>query len=239
VQHSLKKSDSDFEYPPKTREQVLEVSVFLFLIVPSMALSFFAFKQGNIGFTLTAFATILRDLALVSLILFFLWRNREPVKNIGWNLRNFEIEIAVGVVLFIPLFYVAGLLDAALVQTGFSSPKTPLPSLEAAGGIGATILGIVLVAVVAFAEEVIFRGYLLLRFDAITSNPTVAVILSTLIFTLGHGYEGTAGIVTVGFLGLVFALTYRWRKSLIAPIMMHFLQDFIGIVLAPLAGSGR
>ena len=230
MQHSLKKSDSDFEYPPKTREQVLEVSVFLFLIVPSMALSFFAFKQGNIGFTLTAFATILRDLALVSLILFFLWRNREPVKNIGWNLRNFEIEIAVGVVLFIPLFYIAGLLDAALV---------PLTSLEAAGGIGATILGIVLVAVVAFAEEVIFRGYLLLRFDAITSNPTVAVILSTLIFTLGHGYEGTAGIVTVGFLGLVFALTYRWRKSLIAPIMMHFLQDFIGIVLAPLAGSGR
>ena len=52
-------------------EQLVEVSIFLFLIVPSMVLSFFAVKQGTLSFVLVAFATILRDLALVSLILFF------------------------------------------------------------------------------------------------------------------------------------------------------------------------
>jgi hypothetical protein len=47
-----------------------------------------------------------------------------------------------------------------------------------------------------------------------------------------------AGVVTVGAMGLVFALVYMWRKSLVAPIVMHFLQDFIGIVLLPLFGRG-
>ena len=238
MRYSLKEPNHGSEYTPTTREQFFEVSVFLFLIVPSIALSFFVLKQENIGFTLTAIATILRDLALVSLILFFLWRNREPAGNIGWNLKNYEREIAVGALLFIPIFYTGGLLDEALIRTGLSSQKSPVSYLEAAGGIGTTILGISLVSVVAFTEEIIFRGYLILRFDAVTSSPKIAVILSTLIFSLGHGYEGTAGVLTVGFLGLVFALTYRWRKSLIAPIVMHFLWDFIGIVLAPLEGSG-
>ena len=31
---------------------------------------------------------------------------------------------------------------------------------------------------------------------------------------LGHGYEGTASVVTVGFIGLAFALVYQWRGSL-------------------------
>jgi len=41
-------------------EQLVEVSVFLFLIVPSMALSFFAVKQGSLSFTFVAFGVILQ-----------------------------------------------------------------------------------------------------------------------------------------------------------------------------------
>ena len=55
-----------------------------------------------------------------------------------------------------------------------------------------------------------------------------------MIFSLGHGYEGASGMVTVGVLGFVFAVVYLWRESLVAPITMHFLQDFMGVVLVPL-----
>jgi membrane protease YdiL (CAAX protease family) len=54
------------------------------------------------------------------------------------------------------------------------------------------------------------------------------------VFSLGHGYEGTAGVITVGVMGIVFAAVYLWRGSLVAPIAMHFLQDFMSIVLQPL-----
>jgi membrane protease YdiL (CAAX protease family) len=218
-------------------EQLVEVSVFLFLIVPSMVLSFFAVKQGSLSFVLVAFATILRDLALVSLILFFVWRNSEPINWIGWTFRKARKEIALGIGLYIPFFIAAGFLERALQVAGFSVPSTPLPSM-AAKGMGELLLAIALVAVVALGEETIFRGYLILRLKAITVSPAAAALLSAAIFSLGHGYEGSAGVVTVGVMGVIFALIYMWRQSLVAPIVMHFLQDFIGIVLLPLFGKG-
>jgi membrane protease YdiL (CAAX protease family) len=218
------------------KEQITEASVFLFLIVPSMIISFFVMKRGGIGFVLIAFSTILRDLALVSLILFFLWRNGEPLEIIGWRFNNARKEAVLGVWLFIPFFFVTGLLENSLRKLGFSAPATPLPSLIAEKTTMEFLLASVMVVIVAMAEETIFRGYLLLRFKNIMANTAAAVVISAVIFSLGHGYEGSAGVVTVWVMGLFFALVYIWRQSLVAPMVMHFLQDFIGIVLVPLVG---
>jgi membrane protease YdiL (CAAX protease family) len=106
------------------------------------------------------------------------------------------------------------------------------PALQAEGGLEVA-LAVVLVSVVALAEETIFRGYLLLRLRALFGSAG-AVVLSSIIFAIGHGYEGSAGLVTVGIMGAIFALIYLWRGSLIAPVVMHFIQDFLGIVLIPL-----
>lgn len=222
--------------PDSRKEQILEVSVFLFLIVPSMVLSFFIIRQGGLGFRFTAVSVILRDLALVSLISFFLWRNREPLDRLGWNCKNGWKDAALGVGLFIPMFFGAGILDQLLQSVGFSAPATPMPSFLAAKGGAEIILAAVLVVVVALAEETIFRGYLLLRFQGLKLLPVGAALLSAFIFSLGHGYEGSSGVVTVGTMGLVFALVYLWRGSLVAPIVMHFLQDFISIVIPAVLG---
>ena len=216
------------------REQVIEVAVFNFLIVPSMVFSFFAIKGENIGFVVVAVSTIVRDLALVSLILFFLWRNGESVYKIGWTFKNMRKEIFAGAVLFVPVFFIASLLESFLHGAGLSEPSKPLPALISEKGPGEFLLAVVMVVVVALAEETIFRGYLLLRFRAFMRGTTAAVLLSSVVFSLGHGYEGAAGVITVGFIGAVLALIYLWRKSIAAPVVMHFLQDFTGIVLLPL-----
>lgn len=222
--------------PDSRKEQLLEVSVFLFLIVPSMVLSFFVIRQGSLGFVFTAISVILRDAALVSLILFFLWRNREPLARIGWIVKNGRKDVALGIGLFFPIFFIGGLLDQALQAAGFSAPATPMPSFLAAKGGAELVLAFFLVVVVAIAEETIFRGYLLLRLQGVNLSQTGAVLLSAVIFSLGHGYEGTSGVVTVGTMGLVLAVIYLWRQNLVAPMVIHFLQDFTGIVLAPLLG---
>lgn len=214
-------------------EQLAEVSVFLFLIVPSMALSFLAVQQGGLSFAFVAISIILRDLALVSLILFFLWRNGEHVTAIGWTFRNRGKEIGVGLFLFIPVFAGAAALELALQVLGLSTPSKPLPSFLAPTGMGEMGLALALVAVVAVAEETIFRGYLLLRLKAVTRSTAMATVLSAGIFALGHGYEGPAGVATVGVMGFVLALIYLWRRSLLAPVVIHFLQDFVSIILLP------
>jgi membrane protease YdiL (CAAX protease family) len=216
------------------REQTIEVAVFLFLIGPSLALSFFAGAETNIGFVLEAFATILRDLSLLALILFFLWRNRETIGHIGWTIQHVWQDIAIGAVLFVPMFFGTAQLDRFLSSLGFSSPTAPLPSLEPSRSTPEMLLALVLVIIVALTEESIFRGYLLLRFEAIIGSPFWSVLLAAVVFSLGHGYEGTAGVVTVGTMGLALCLVYLWRKSLVAPFTMHFLQDLVAIVLVPL-----
>lgn len=217
-------------------QQLVEVLVFLFLIVPSMVLSFFVVRSGSLNFKFVAVSTIVRDLSLVSLVLYFLWRNGESLRSLGWDLKNWQKEAFLGLALFGPVFLGAGFLDDLLRQAGVPAPTTPTPAFFQVQGAGEIVLAFFLVVIVALVEETIFRGYLLLRFQAMPHHPFGAAVLSSVIFALGHGYEGTSGVITVGTLGLVFALIYLWRGSLVAPMVMHFLQDFIGIILPPLLG---
>jgi membrane protease YdiL (CAAX protease family) len=219
--------------PLSLKEQQLELAVFLFLIVPSLAYSFVATGSGSGSVTLpsTAIAIILRDLALVALILFFLWHNVEPVKKIGWTIIHGYRDAAIALILFLPLFFLMALLDTYLTGVGFSNVwEVAGPSTT---GLYDPVLAVILVVVVAIAEETIFRGYLMLRLNGVFGSLAAAIILSSVIFAIGHGYEGSAGVITVGVMGLVFALIYAWRKSLVAPIILHFLQDLTVIVLIP------
>lgn len=220
------------------RVQTVEVCVFVFLILPSMVLSFFVSGSGSgssPSFILGASAITVRDLALLGLVLFFLWRNGESIRTVGWTRDRIMPEIILGIALFIPTFLAGMYIDSLVEKLGLSTPAHE-------GGPGALVprtladfvMAGVLVGVVAVVEETIFRGYLMLRFKAITASTAVAVVLSTALFSVGHGYEGSAGVVTVGFLGFVFAVVYAWRGSVVAPVVMHFLQDFLAIVVVPL-----
>jgi uncharacterized protein len=221
------------------KEQAIELGVFLSLIVPSLILSLFAIGQGKLGFVITALAIIARDLALTGLVLFFIWRNGEPVARIGWTSRKGVKYAALGVLLFPLLFFGAAALESVFLHLGLSAPSKPRPSFLSFQGWIEVPLAVVLVIVVAVAEETIFRGYLILRFVGVGANVRTAALLSSVVFSLGHGYEGSAGLVTVGIMGLVFAVVYLRTGSLVAPMVMHFLQDFISVVVAPLIGNAH
>jgi membrane protease YdiL (CAAX protease family) len=211
---------------------LIEVLVFLFLIVPSMVLSLVGQPLGQLNFTSVAIAIMVRDLALVSLVFYLIWRNGESLQSLGWVWENRQRDLMLGVILFLPFTMGAHYLEGFLRRVGLSAPAAP--AFLSVHGPGQIVLGLVLVTVVALAEETMFRGYLLLRFQGAGLGPLGAAGLAAVIFALGHGYEGAAGIVTVFFMGLTFALIYLWRGSLLAPCVMHFLQNFSGIILPAL-----
>lgn len=242
VSHMLgSEAQDEARIGPGRFEQSIEVAVFLFLLVPSLFLSLFAAHgQEHVGFVLLAVAIILRDLALVCLILFFVWRNREPLPRIGWTSWKWRKELALGILLFLPFLFISGLVEHGLEAAGFPIPPTHLPGFLTPSEGPELVLASFLVVVVAIAEETIFRGYLLLRLRTTMGSTVAAVVLSSLFFSVGHGYEGSVGVVTVGVMGVMLAIVYLWRGSLVAPVVMHFLQDFAGIVLLPLlTGKGH
>jgi CAAX protease family protein len=215
------------------RQQSIELVVFLLLIVPSFVLSFAGTGPSNISFPLIALATIMQDVGLVALILLLIARANEPVLVIGWVRRGAWREAGLGLLLSIPVLIGAQLLESALHAAGLSSSSPSNSGVTPRGNVAELVLAAVLVVVVAIAEETIFRGYLLLRFGQALRSRGWAVVFSSIAFAIGHGYEGSAAVVTVGVTGLVFALVYIWRRSIVAPIVIHFVLDFLAIVLAP------
>lgn len=214
---------------PSRKIQLLEVSIFLFLILSSLASSYSVMGQVKLRFVEVAISVIFSDMALLFLVLYLVWRNGESFLRIGWSLGEGWQEVAWGCFLLVPVMLGATGLEYILQRIGLPLPTRP--SFLTTWGFEQTVLASVMVAVVAVAEETIFRGYLILRLQAITGNSGWAVFLATVFFTLGHLYQGIAGLVGVFFLGLVFAMIYLWRKSLLAPMILHFLWDFMSMVM--------
>ncbi len=165
---------------PDRKVQVIEVAVFLFLIVPSMSTSFLigttSGNQPGTGFMGVAILSILNDLGMVSLVFYFVWRNRETLRRIGWTLQNLPREVGWGLVLFFPIFYSANRLESALHSAGLSAPSK-LPSFLVATGHFRLVLAVILVIVVAIVEETVFRGY---KEEGTTTTPFDMVVRNDL-----------------------------------------------------------
>jgi membrane protease YdiL (CAAX protease family) len=219
------------QYSRTINDTRLEVLVFLFLVIPSMLLSFIFVHPGSFNFSAMAISTILRDLGLLFLILFFLHRNREPFKSVGLTFKNGGDESLVGAMLFFPVYFFVLVIQQILQKLNFWIPERAFSFLNGPKDFAQLILGLILMMTVAVTEETIFRGYLIKRFQEFTGSKIGALFFSTAIFALGHTYQGFAGVCIVSVLGLIYGLIYFWRGNLIAPITMHFLQNSLGLLI--------
>jgi membrane protease YdiL (CAAX protease family) len=78
-------------------------------------------------------------------------------------------------------------------------------------------------------EEILFRGFLLWYAGAYLgkspSGLAAAVILTSLLFAFVHLYQGIAGMLTVGGVGLLQGTVFVLSGSLWIPMLLHALID--------------
>ncbi len=215
--------------------QLLELALFLGALVPLILLLVATLQPQGRTFAAVAFGTMLQNVLLLGVVLLFVWRNREPLREFGVHVHHAGRELLLGVGLFVPFVLLIGVVQQIMDLMGLPLPETP-PEFLVPHGAGEHLLALGFLVTVAVAEEIVFRGYLLHRFHNLTGSRAAAVILSSLLFALGHGYEGTGGMIAIGLIGVIFAGVYLWRASLVAPIAMHFLQNFVGMIAVPALG---
>ncbi len=84
-------------------------------------------------------------------------------------------------------------------------------------------------------EEIVYRGFLLHYFGVTPLHFSLswALVISSLIFGIGHLYQGTvqaASTVVIGFmLGAIFIVT----GSLLLPILIHAVMDLRVLLMVP------
>jgi membrane protease YdiL (CAAX protease family) len=76
-------------------------------------------------------------------------------------------------------------------------------------------------------EELIYRGFLFAYLAAwLPGMPAaVVIVLAGLVFGLGHLYQGAAGILKTGTLGVLFGVVYWMTGSVWAPMLLHVVVD--------------
>lgn len=81
-----------------------------------------------------------------------------------------------------------------------------------------------------FCEEVVFRGYFLRQFAALTHSPWIALLMQALLFGISHGYQGLDSALKITIYGGLFGLLAVWRRSLRPGIVAHALTDILAIL---------
>jgi membrane protease YdiL (CAAX protease family) len=88
-------------------------------------------------------------------------------------------------------------------------------------------------------EELLYRGWLVNILHAATGSVWVAVGVATVIFGLGHAYQGAKGILRTTFIGLQLALLFVYTNSLIPGQALHAAINLVVASLMATAAASR
>ncbi len=88
----------------------------------------------------------------------------------------------------------------------------------------------------AFGEEFVYRGYLLTRVAQALGDGSRAwlgaLALTSILFGVGHGYQGLSGMISAGLGGLVFGALYlATGRNLWVSVIAHGTTDTVGFLL--------
>jgi len=157
--------------------------------------------------------------------LFMKYVDKEKFINLGFSikdrLKDFNVGLISGaVIMIIGYFLLLFLGEIHFKEIVFDGKET--------------IISVLIFIFVAFAEEVLFRGYIL-RNLMISFNKYVALIISSLLFSLIHGSNPNMDLFSFFDLflaGILLGISYIYTKNLWFPIALHFswnlFQTFLG-----------
>jgi CAAX protease family protein len=134
--------------------------------------------------------------------------------------------------LFVPVAFAAYIAVPPLVTYligGTEAPGAPLGPLTGSLNRIEWLAFIVMAVTLApVAEETFYRGFF---YNALRQrfHPILAALIQAAIFGYAHPF-GLANSVAISVVALVFALVYEWRKTLLAPILLHAAANSVGII---------
>ena len=171
----------------------------------------------------------LRGIVSVALVMLIISIRAQAPGSVGLRRRGFVVDLPIGVVAAV----VAGVLaQLAFLLLWMIWPEVSkqmkenaqriqeiVPRLRPLGFVGLSVL-------IGIYEELIFRGFLMLRLRRATGSWTLAVLISTLLFTGLHALDQvTVALMAIAILSLVFSVTTIWRRSVVPAIVAHTLWN--------------
>jgi len=173
-------------------------------------------------------ASMIRNIAFALLILYLADIQGERLSVVG-----IEGYLPLrGIPVFLGLF---GISISVSVIIGGLTGDVPDSLFRSISFDGDDPMGMFLLAAfmfsVAWVEELFFRGYLLLRFRQFGASPLVAVVASSLLFAVGHGYQGLPALVFAFSAGLFLGILWTRRPGIVSFTLGHGAYNIVALLL--------
>lgn len=183
-------------------------------------------SAGSAGFSQTLLSSVtlalfIFELVGIALVVLFCRRiDRRPVKSLGFQWQTFQPDAITGFCLGLALLGAASLVLLAgnnLEWTGAHFAPADL------------FTGLVLMIVIAFTEEMVFRGYILNNLME-SMNKWYALGVSAALFTFAHvSNPGISFIAVFNLLlaGLLLGINFIYTRNIWFAICFHFSWNFL------------
>ena len=176
--------------------------------------------------------------AIILLIASGVEYKKELFSSLGFqrnrlNIKNLLIKAPLaGIAIFIIYGYI--ILPIVTYLTGQAVDYSELQSFK--GNLPAILgLFVYIWLSAAFAEEIVFRGYLMKQFTKFFGSSKISLVINILLggflFGLVHAYQGLTGQILTGITSIILALIFHFRKDdLWFNIAVHGFIDTIALV---------
>jgi len=210
------------------------------LNVPFMEIQSVLLRPENTSMTqiANAFASII-GFGLPALVVAYFTKGTFA-SNLGFKPISSEKQVGIVILLAFTGLILSGALGDLTDKITFSSSirtwatdleaqyKKALMAMTQMRSIGDLILAIVAIAVVpAIVEELYFRATLQKIIIDWSGKPLLAIVITAILFSAFHfSYFGFLSRMS---LGIVLGLIYYYTKTIWLPILMHFVNNAIGV----------
>ena len=186
-----------------------------------------AYETGTYGWIYNIFC----QASGLGLLCYVLLRRRKSFADLGFNWEKKDIGRSIllrlgGWLAFYAVYN--GIYYSGLTTTSYQAGTTQVAHLLFGGGIfEATILYQFLNP---FFEELIVRAYVMTEITFLTNSLPKAVMVSTLLQTSYHFYQGAPAAIGHGATFLIWSIYYA-KTGRIAPIILAHLYSDVGSTL--------
>jgi uncharacterized protein len=181
------------------------------------------------------FTTLVISLPHIGLILYMIWQKPRGASHFGLHALTLP-RIGQGILAFLGVYIL--LIPLSILLSVLSGT-----SIEGLNPVHWRVSNPLLLPLIfitclttGYREEIFFRSYLLTIFEDAGTPPWIAAILSSLLFSGGHLYQGVPGFLVALVLGLYFSWWYFRKRDLHTIALAHGFYNFFTLLLTMGAG---
>ncbi|NGM69689.1 CPBP family intramembrane metalloprotease [Natronolimnobius sp. AArcel1] len=180
---------------------------------------------ANVALSQGVFALVLIGAAIYTAI---------PASALGIEFSRAYLEtgLLIGAIAGIVL-YVANEIGAAVAtRAGFTHDEGLRELLAPESARGWVVLLVGVLPIIAVFEELLFRAAVI---GVISTHygvdPWILAVVSSLAFALGHGIQGSVGIIITGTLGFALAAIFIVTGSFLVVVVAHYLINALEFIV--------